>query len=336
MTSRSRARSQPRTFTSLLGPTATARKLASTCVRRESRLPFTSRTGCSRLARPPTFSTCSEELTNPAAARTGSRRGLRLSSRSNTATLARLDDERNSQPMLERLFEWRALAEAGRFADLFDALLHQSGLVERELLLSDGRRELTNYEHIFEILTQHASRHGISLAEIIELLDAYISGRATPAGDDPDVQRLEDDRDAVQIMTIHKSKGLEADVVALYGGFFANNRPDPVSIYHHGNERRLAIGKPARDIEEARDQERAGRGGSAIALRRADPRARQADTALRPGWNAESRPVGLLCATERSAARPRSRSSIGDALHDGNCGRSSVDRFTKRKRGLRN
>ncbi len=78
--------------------------------------------------------------------------------------LARLDDERNSQPMLERLIEWRALADAGRFADLFDALLHQSGLVERELLLSDGRRELTNYEHIFEILTQDASRHGISLA----------------------------------------------------------------------------------------------------------------------------------------------------------------------------
>ena len=165
--------------------------------------------------------------------------------------LARLDDERNSQPMLERLFEWRALAEAGRFADLFDALLHQSGLVARELLSSDGRGELTNYEHIFEILIQQASRHGISLAEIIELLDAYIAGRATPAGDDPDVQRSQEDRDAVQIMTIHKSKGLEADVVALYGGFFAKNRRDWVSIYHHGNQRRLAIGKPAQEIEEA-------------------------------------------------------------------------------------
>jgi len=164
--------------------------------------------------------------------------------------LARLDDERNSQPMLERLFEWRALAEAGRFADLFDALLHQSGLVERQLLLSDNRRELTNYEHIFEILTQDASRHGISLAEIIELLDGYIAGRAAPAGDDPDVQRSEVDRDAVQIMTIHKSKGLEADVVAIYGGFFASNRPDWVSIYHDGNQRRLAIGKPARDVEK--------------------------------------------------------------------------------------
>jgi len=32
------------------------------------------------------------------------------------------------------------------------------------------------------------------------------------------VQRLESDAQAVQIMTVHKSKGLEADVVFLYGG----------------------------------------------------------------------------------------------------------------------
>ena len=127
--------------------------------------------------------------------------------------------------MLDRLFEWRALAEAGSFADLFDALLHESGLAERQLLLSDDSRQLTNFEHIFEILIRDASRRGVSLAEIIELLDAYIAERATPSGDDPNIQRIEDDRDAVQIMTIHKSKGLEADVVALYGGFFANNSP---------------------------------------------------------------------------------------------------------------
>ena len=35
------------------------------------------------------------------------------------------------------------------------------------------------------------------------------------------MQRLEGDRDAVQIMTVHKAKGLEAEVVFLYGGFSA-------------------------------------------------------------------------------------------------------------------
>jgi exodeoxyribonuclease V beta subunit len=170
--------------------------------------------------------------------------------------LARVEDE--AQALIERLFEWRALAEAERFADLFDALLHQSGLVERELLGAEGRRALTNYEHIFEILIQSAARHGISLAEIIEQLDSWISQRATPPGDDSNVQRVEDDRNAVQIMTIHKSKGLEADVVALYGGFFKSTMPDPVSVYHVGNERRLAIGKPARDMAKAAiDKEKA-------------------------------------------------------------------------------
>ena len=52
-------------------------------------------------------------------------------------------------------------------------------------------------------------------------------------------------------MTIHKSKGLEADVVALYGGFFANNRPDHGPHLPPRKQRRLAIGKPAREIEQA-------------------------------------------------------------------------------------
>jgi exodeoxyribonuclease V beta subunit len=165
------------------------------------------------------------------------------------ADLARLEEDRHPQPMLDHLFEWCTLAETERFADLFDALLHESGLAER-LLLSDDRRELTNYEHMFEILASDASRHGVSLGEIIGLLDDYISERATPAGDDPNIQRVEDDRNAVQIMTIHKSKGLEADIVALYGGFFANNAPDAVRVFHLANERRFAIGKPAQALAD--------------------------------------------------------------------------------------
>jgi exodeoxyribonuclease V beta subunit len=163
--------------------------------------------------------------------------------------LERLEDQGNAQPMLDRLFEWRGLADAEHFADLFDALINQSGLAQR-LLLSDNRRELTNYEHIFEILGRAAARRGVTLTELIDLLDAWIAERATPAGNDDDrnIQRVEDERDAVQIMTIHKSKGLEADVVAVYGGFFANNQPDPVSVFHCGNERRFAIGKPAREL----------------------------------------------------------------------------------------
>ncbi|HEV2170850.1 MAG TPA: 3'-5' exonuclease, partial [Candidatus Binatus sp.] len=162
--------------------------------------------------------------------------------------LARLEEQRSSHPMLDRLFEWRTLAAAGRFAELFDAMLHRSGLAERELLSADDHRELTNYEHIFEILNHDSSGHGVSLPEIIDRLDAYIAERATPEGDDANVQRVTDERCAVQIMTIHKSKGLEADVVALYGGLYANNAREDVCVFHVGNERYLAIGKSAQDL----------------------------------------------------------------------------------------
>ena len=71
--------------------------------------------------------------------------------------------------------------------------------------------------------------------------------------------RLESERAAVQIMTIHKAKGLEARVVFLFGGFFANNNPRPVKIYHDAEgDRRLAIGGAAQRKEAGRiDQDEA-------------------------------------------------------------------------------
>jgi exodeoxyribonuclease V beta subunit len=55
------------------------------------------------------------------------------------------------------------------------------------------------------------------------------------------VQRLESDRRAVQIMTVHKAKGLEAAVVFLAGGFSAS-RNDSVRVYHEGGRRMAWVG----------------------------------------------------------------------------------------------
>jgi exodeoxyribonuclease V beta subunit len=162
------------------------------------------------------------------------------------ATLAKMADLPPSHPLLERLYEWKALAEQERFAELFDAMLHQSGLVNRELFLSSSGRGLTNYLHIFEILNEKASARRLALAELIELLSDYISGRALPGGDDSDVLRVESERDAVQIMTVHKSKGLEAEVVFLFGGTHKGNAGGDVAVFHEQGERRVAIGKEAR------------------------------------------------------------------------------------------
>lgn len=171
--------------------------------------------------------------------------------------IATIADPPAAHPLNQLLYEWRSLAEAERFAELFDRLLHQSGLIERELFLKQGERELTNYVHIFELLLERAVAQRLSLSELIELLDDYIHLRALPPGQDGNLQRIESERMAVQVMTVHMSKGLEADVVMLYGGLNRGPRSTHLAVYHEADERRFAIGPEAREAAKpAIDRER--------------------------------------------------------------------------------
>jgi exodeoxyribonuclease V beta subunit len=156
-----------------------------------------------------------------------------------------------AHPLMARLLRWHALAAAERFGELFDDMLHSTGLVERELMLANSERELTNYQHILELLLKDALAERLSLEEISGRLAAYIAERALPPGEDSAVMRLESERPAVQVMTIHKSKGLEADVVAVFCGPYSGHGTDAVSVFHDGLERRLAIGKRERDRAKA-------------------------------------------------------------------------------------
>ncbi len=167
------------------------------------------------------------------------------------AQIAGIGEAPAGHPLNEHLFEWKALADEERFVELFDRLRHESGLVDRELLLSNSERELTNYLHVLEILLEEALRERLSLRELIARLEAYVAGTALPPGTNGNVQRIESERRAVQVMTVHMSKGLEADVVFLFGG--TGRAPDrsPVAIYHDGYERRLAIGKAEKDSAKA-------------------------------------------------------------------------------------
>lgn len=179
------------------------------------------------------------------------------------AEIAGIGEAPAGHPLNERLFEWKALADQERFVELFDRLLHESGLVDRELLLSSSERELTNYLHVLEILLEEALRERLSIRELIARLESYVAGRALPPGTESNIQRIESERHAVQVMTVHMSKGLEADVVFLFGGTGRGPDRSPVAIYHEGYERRLALGKTEKDsaresikAEEEQENER--------------------------------------------------------------------------------
>ncbi len=166
-----------------------------------------------------------------------------------------------THPYVARLTAWKALADARDFDRLFESLVRDSGVVRREIFFADGERDLTNYLHVFELLLEQTRRGHCTLRDLVHLLTGLIEGTRLPLDLEGNVQRLESDRRAVQITTIHKAKGLEAPIVLIAGGW-TQGRADEVHVYHEGDRRLAWIGKARADVkalvsaEEDEEQQR--------------------------------------------------------------------------------
>ncbi|HTA18892.1 MAG TPA: UvrD-helicase domain-containing protein [Polyangia bacterium] len=150
----------------------------------------------------------------------------------------------------ERLHAWRAVAETRDFNRLFDRVVDDSGVAQRELLGGAGARRITNYLHLFDLLRARAARGAASLSDLVGWLGALTEQVAVPLPEEGDVQRIEGERDAVQIMTVHKAKGLEADHVFLYGAF-GKFMGQGVKTFGEAGARKLYAGRPRRVAIEA-------------------------------------------------------------------------------------
>ncbi|HEV8629653.1 MAG TPA: UvrD-helicase domain-containing protein [Thermoanaerobaculia bacterium] len=207
-----------------------------------------------------------------------------------------------THPLVARLLDWAALAEDRRYPALFRRLLRDSGLVRRLLVSREGERELTNFQHVFDLLLEEAARSPAPLPELVARLSGWIAGTSGPPGFDRDVQRLEPARDAVQLLTMHKAKGLEAPVVFVAGLGGQAPQGESLRVYHRGDERRLHLGKdPVGEVAEAIEAEEAEESQRLyyVALTRARARLYLPDACCRKGtpWRlVEGRLDALLAA----------------------------------------
>ncbi|NCV71100.1 MAG: exodeoxyribonuclease V subunit beta, partial [Betaproteobacteria bacterium] len=111
--------------------------------------------------------------------------------------------------LIERFMTYRDLWRADGFIVMFRRFLEQETLAARMLLRQDGERRLTNLLHLGELLHE-AAQHETTPEALIAWLCKQRLAEVTP---EVAQVRLESDRQLVQIITIHKSKGLEFPIV---------------------------------------------------------------------------------------------------------------------------
>lgn len=158
----------------------------------------------------------------------------------------------------------RTLTEHG-VAALMERIWGGAGVVERVLARDDGERDLTDLRHVGEAL--HAA--AVEARGGVAFLTSWLRTRIEEAGVDADEERsrrLESDAAAVQVVTVHRAKGLEYPVV--YAPFLWNRwvpgTPDPLRFHDESGARVLDVGgkggadygagKARHNLEEAGEQ----------------------------------------------------------------------------------
>ncbi|GAB7027131.1 exodeoxyribonuclease V subunit beta [Geotalea toluenoxydans] len=120
----------------------------------------------------------------------------------------------------------------------------------RILALSGGRRRLTNVLHCFEAVHGAAVLHRLGMEGVVSWLAERIGEKEQR--EEHEI-RLETDSDAVQLVTIHKSKGLEYQVVFCPFNWAEYGRREK-TVTFHGDDRlpTIDMGSPELEVNRQR------------------------------------------------------------------------------------
>ncbi len=115
------------------------------------------------------------------------------------------------QARLQSFAGYRDLWERDGFFFMFSRLVREEKVIENLLRFADAERRVTNLLHVAELLETACKAEHLGPSRLVQWLEERrLSPEAPP---DAYQLRLESDEDAVQIVTIHRSKGLQYPVV---------------------------------------------------------------------------------------------------------------------------
>ncbi len=140
------------------------------------------------------------------------------------------------------------------FTQMLRQLAAVHGVRRRLLSLPDGERRLTNFLHLAELLHAACVEQQLGMNGLLKWLAQQMDGKSFAEREEHEL-RLESDEKAVRIITVHKSKGLEFDVVFCpYVSWTGKLRP---TFHDPAAEDRLTLDLADRDAHKERREEEA-------------------------------------------------------------------------------
>jgi exodeoxyribonuclease V beta subunit len=170
------------------------------------------------------------------------------------AELASATDEQRDE-LADRVRQWASVLSDHGVAALLETVT-ADGLAERLLHLETGERELTDLRHVGQAL------HVVAVSEELGVaaLSDWLRRRMAEADDDyaeERSRRLETDAAAVQVVTVHASKGLEFPIVYVPFAWDRFESKTPAILRYHDDDgtRILHVGgSDAAGYADARDR----------------------------------------------------------------------------------
>ncbi len=163
-----------------------------------------------------------------------------------------MEDEMGWERWLLAFAEYHDVWSKFGFFRMFRRLLVDNESLPRLMTLENGERRCTNVLHLSEVLHQAALENGFKMSALLKWLSSQ-RDESTPRLEEHQL-RLESDENAVRIVTIHKSKGLEYPIV-FCPFLWQDSKPKsgPFVFHDEGDGMRLTLdlGSPQGDEHRA-------------------------------------------------------------------------------------